>query len=121
VQERGPDDNFTAIVVKILGQGTHDHPPAGAIASTSPPARGFVSVRRRSLGTVVFALVALLALAAAGAAFWTAREVMAHSADRAEIEYLRTQLDSLRLRVNQLEQPFGPALPPSTAPAATQP
>lgn len=119
VQERGPDDNFTGIVVKISGHGTHEpHPLTDASIAISPPVKDSVSVRRRWVGTTVLSSLALLALLAAGAAFWTARQAMERSAERVEIERLRSQLDSLRLRVNQLEQPFGPALPPTSAPTA---
>jgi serine/threonine protein phosphatase PrpC len=120
VQERGADDNFTAVVVKISGEDAgHPQHSAATPGASPPPAADPVNARRPSAGNVILAVLALLALLAAGAAFWTAREAMQRGADRTEIERLRTQLDSLRLRVNQLEQPFGPALP--TTPASTEP
>jgi serine/threonine protein phosphatase PrpC len=107
VVERGPDDNFTAAVVRILGASASTRP-----ASAHPqPERPAVSPPARSVGTVVVGLLALLALLAAGAAFWMVREMQEAPPHRADVERLRSEVDSLRARVGQLEEPFGPAAP----------
>jgi serine/threonine protein phosphatase PrpC len=110
VQERGPDDNFTAVVVRAVGAagGAGDAPPA---AAPSPPAapRPATVTPRRPVAAIVATVLALLALAAAGAAFWTARETSERgAAARGEVERLRQEVDSLRLRLQRVEDPFPP-------------
>jgi serine/threonine protein phosphatase Stp1 len=106
VLERGADDNFTAVVVRILGEagpvtvphatGRHTmHHPAG------PP--------RRSPAVVTIGILSLLALLAAGVAFWMARDAREVAGDRTELMRLRQEVDSLRIRLQELEEPFGPA------------
>jgi serine/threonine protein phosphatase PrpC len=122
VEERGPDDNFTAVVVRITGAAAAHSPGAAgrsAAAGPVPPAPRSASVTpsRSPVGTVVIGLLAMLALLASGAAFWMAREANELATDRTEVERLRQEVDSLRARVNQLEEPFGPAGPATPAPA----
>lgn len=114
VEERGPDDNFTAVVVRIVG-GPAGQAGAGGASDPGTPAPGPAPVTspRRSVGTVVVGLLALLALLAAGAALWTARETREIGAERAELERVRQELDSLRLRVQRIEEPFGPSAGPT--------
>lgn len=128
VEERGPDDNFTAVVVRIVGAagaGAAAPPSSSATSSTVQPSRTApVTPAPRSTGTVVIGILALLALLASGAAFWMARDTQMRGmqraeADRAEVERLRQEVDSLRARVVEIEEPFGPATaaPPASGTA----
>jgi serine/threonine protein phosphatase PrpC len=114
VDERGADDNFTAVVVRIPGPaaaavGGPTRGPAATEPVTPAPRSAPVTPPRRSIGAVVAILLALLALLASGAAFWMANEARDQSAARTEVERLRLELDSLRARVTELEAPpFGP-------------
>jgi len=112
VLERGADDNFTAVVVRIPGSTASEPVSRPAPPRFSQPGVLPVSSPRRSVGTVVVGLLALLALLAAGAAFWTVREMRESAPERTEVDRLRTELDSLRERVRGLEEPFGPAASP---------
>jgi serine/threonine protein phosphatase PrpC len=108
VDERGPDDNFTAVVVRIPGGGgpagpTHTPGARAMQVEPAPPPR--------SPSVVVIGLLSLFALLAAGAAFWMARDAREVAADRTEVTRLRQEVDSLRLRVQELEEPFGPVTP----------
>jgi hypothetical protein len=69
----------------------------------------------------VVGLLALLALLASGAAFWIAREAQQQATDRTEVEQLRQEVDSLRARLNQIEEPFGPTAPAPGSPNPAQP
>jgi hypothetical protein len=112
VEERGPEDNSPAVVVWALDESAAAAPPLdrtlfmGPAHSDPPHRRG-----RSALGAVA-TLLALLALAAAGYAYWTARQ--ASVATRAAVapatvDSLRSQIDSLRTRVGRIDQPFGPS------------
>jgi serine/threonine protein phosphatase PrpC len=117
VIERGADDNFTAVVVRIPGSPSTEPVSRPAPSRSSQPGVPPVSSPRRSAGTVVVGLLALLALLAAGAAFWTVREMRESTPERSEVDRLRAELDSLRARVRGLEEPFGPtASPPPESP-----
>ncbi|MBA4156567.1 MAG: protein phosphatase 2C domain-containing protein [Gemmatimonadetes bacterium] len=122
VEERGPDDNFTAVVVRIVGAaGASAAAPSSSAATPSaapytvqPSRTAPVTSAPRSPGTVVIGLLALLALLASGVAFWMVRDTQTRGAqsadaDRARVEQLRQQVDSLRARVAEIEEPFGPA------------
>jgi serine/threonine protein phosphatase PrpC len=115
VDERGADDNFTAAVVRIPGAPGRSAAPAPAATARR---REAVTPPRRSTSTLMLGFLSLLALLAAGAAFWTARETRERAGDRAEVEQLRQQVDSLRARIDQLEEPppFGPAPPAQATP-----
>jgi serine/threonine protein phosphatase PrpC len=119
VEERGPDDNFTAVVVRILDTGAA--PTAGAAPPNVSHATGSTPVTppppRRSVASVVTGVLTVLALLASGAAFWMAREAHETASDRTEFEQLRQEVDSLRLHLQQLEEPFGPEA--SSAPQGT--
>jgi serine/threonine protein phosphatase PrpC len=107
VEERGPDDNYTAVLVRAMG---------GPAAATSPqertepmmhlPTRTTAAARGGAWGPIA-AVLALLALALSGYALWSVA-AGPEQAQRAEIERLRTEVDSLRAQVNELSDPFGP-------------
>ncbi|HET8655139.1 MAG TPA: protein phosphatase 2C domain-containing protein [Longimicrobiaceae bacterium] len=116
VEERGPEDNFTAVLVRALGDPEQtlvmDHPP------TTPARRP-----SRSGAGVAALMLAILALVAAGTAFWFARQARDAAADHTEIRQLRTEVDSLRTQLQRLEEPFGPSavVPPDSAARTTAP
>jgi PPM family protein phosphatase len=119
VEERGPDDNYTAVLIRALADG---RPLAAA-----PPRRAEMSyptpVKTRGARTgwlVVLTILVLAALALAGYAYWSAREAGLTTAEQAEIQRLRTEVDSLRLQIQELREPFGPSADlPLTAPGVT--
>lgn len=118
VLERGPDDNFTAVLVRALPDREQAVPPPDPtlpMAGPSTPAPASIALtrqpRRRSAGTVVALLIALLALAAAGGALWLFWQEQKAVAVRAmKTEHLEFRLDSLGAVVQQLRDPFGPTL-----------
>ena len=128
VEERGPDDNYTAVLVRIGGG------PAAA-RSDATVTQEFMSPRsphppvvpappRRGAWPAVLLLLSLLALAAAGYAAWTAHAAQRQAAGVVEIDSLRRELDSLRARVQQLETPdtaAGVPFPLSASPGAARP
>lgn len=121
VKERGPDDNYTAVVVRVGGEGAP--PPAAAEprGPLNPPAT--VTRSRTSPWIPLLALVALGALALAGYALWTAREGAAGAAPRTEVARLHARLDSLALARDSAApldsaDPFAPMLPDSVPPRA---
>jgi serine/threonine protein phosphatase PrpC len=75
VEERGPDDNFTAVAVRILGLDdssvTQESPRRPAAANPAPPATA-MPARRSSPLAGLAALLGVLALALAGFATYTA-------------------------------------------------
>jgi protein phosphatase len=122
--EREPDDNFTAVLVRVLGDAgraaADPLPAAPRIAHAPPPsipsstgATAVIGARRSNTPLVLLAALSLVALAAAGFAFWTAREVREdvraqHAAALEENARLAAEVDSLRAVVHQLAEPFGP-------------
>jgi serine/threonine protein phosphatase PrpC len=108
VEERGPDDNFTAVVVRAADPDSGAVPPA-------PPRRDSVPPPRRSPLIVATGLLTALALLAAGLALWEIRRVGAErEAQGRQLELLRGELDSIRAVVERIEDPFGPAAPADT-------
>ena len=122
VEERGPDDNYTAVAVRVLPREDDTEPepaPRRQVDDTEPeprrrndlfnPVTPVTSPPRRSAlgGLAVF--FALAALALAGWALWSGSRARAETASRADLELLRVQVDSLRQRI--------PATPDSTAAA----
>lgn len=118
VQERGPDDNFTAVLVRALPDGEqsaplHEQtlpmsgpltPTPSAPASAPPPKSGRAA-------SIVALLIALLALVSAGAAFWLFwQEQQAAGARAMEVERLEFRVDSLGALVQQIRDPFGPTI-----------
>jgi serine/threonine protein phosphatase PrpC len=124
VDERGPDDNFTAVVLRILPDGgdpnaTLSNPPPAAAAAlaasavaaahgsrtTYPDPEGDVTPTRRStLGALALAL-SLLGLALAGLAIWMTMQA------RSAAEVRNVQVDSLRHTLDSLRQASAPAVP----------
>ena len=118
VQDRGPDDNFTAVLVRALpddGQTAPLHEPtlpmAGPLTPTpATPAPAPASKRGRATAIVAI-LIALLAMVFAGAAFWMFWQEQQAAGRRAmEMEHLEFRLDSLGALVQQLRDPFGPTI-----------
>jgi protein phosphatase len=114
VEERGPDDNFTAVAVRVADRPdssvTQPHPrsapapaPPGGAASPADGARRDplfnprtpVTHPRRSPLAAIALVFSALALAAAGYAAWTASQAAAGDA-RAEVDRLTRTVDSLR-------------------------
>jgi len=111
VEERGPEDNYTAVLVRALGSGAAHMPVFDAHTSTmeQPRSAPFNPPPPRRSGLAVLAtILALLALAAAGYALWSGMREDETGAGRAEMDQLRAEVDSLRLEVLRLNSPFGP-------------
>ena len=111
VEERGPDDNYTVVAVRVVGGADDDStdPEPAPRARAAPegraeteifnPARPVQPAPRRSLLGALALLVSLAALALAGWALRSGSEARRAAAPRAEVERLRAGLDSLRARV----------------------
>jgi serine/threonine protein phosphatase PrpC len=117
VEERGPEDNYTAVLVRALGSGATPTPVFDAQTSTmeQPRSAPFNPPPRRSGLGALATILALLALAAAGYAVWSGRQAAETGAGRTEIDQLRAEVDSLRLQVQQMSAPFGPTPGPTPA------
>jgi serine/threonine protein phosphatase PrpC len=115
VEERGPDDNFTALVVRMTGGGpreddTEPEPPPRAAparpAAAPEPADPIFNPatpvnhapRRSRLGGLAL-LLSLAALALAGWAAWSGLQAREQAASRDEVARLRAAMDSIRLLV----------------------
>ena len=119
VEERGPDDNYTAVVVRVLpddGSTTQESPTLPAPGAYRPPAPAEApfnppdDVRPNRRGGLAAAL-AVLALALAAFATWTAWQARQETA---AVEELRQAVDSLRGRVPPDTTARLPALVDST-------
>lgn len=131
VEERGPEDNFTAVLVRALGGANANAPVfSDQTRIMESPSIGVTRVPPRSRGSALATLLALLALAAAGFAIWSARQVDEGAAARSEMEALRAEVDSLRALMTPPSSPFGPtsgtpadtaAAPNSTLPGSATP
>ncbi|HEX8694613.1 MAG TPA: protein phosphatase 2C domain-containing protein [Longimicrobium sp.] len=115
VEERGPDDNYTVVAVRVLpddGTMTQESPTLASPGAYAPPStssdatldrpRGpfnppddVMHPRRSRLGGLATAL-ALLALLLAAFALWTALQARGRAA---EVATLRQSVDSLRARM----------------------
>jgi len=124
VEERGPDDNFTAVLVRALNVpaarpgiagGADRTPPSNSMPRQSTPANP-----RRSRAAAVTTGIALVALIVAVLAFWNSREGRLEAAQHSDFVQLRSQVDSLRSVVDELIDPFGPSAP-APVPGATIP
>lgn len=114
VEERGADDNFTAVYVRALGA------PGTAIphVKSSEPMTGPTAAHQsRGASGIIGTVLALAALALAGFAFFTARNAENSAARSEQVQTLQAQVDSLAGVVRRLQDPFGPAAP-SAGPAA---
>jgi serine/threonine protein phosphatase PrpC len=122
VEERGPDDNYTAVLVRALGGTESDVAAASTDDRTEPMMHANPSRPRASGGGVLAplaVLLAVLALALAGYAAWSATRSPAQMGERAELERLRITVDSLRAEMQQISEPFGPVAPAETAAVRT--
>jgi serine/threonine protein phosphatase PrpC len=136
VEERGPDDNYTAVMVRVLdgagdgaGGGTLPAPPAaprraaapaGAAPVFNPPSH--VTRTKSSPWGAVAAVLALLALAAAGYAVWSAREVEQRSArEAAVVDSLRQEVTALRAQLTVPPDTIAPLPDTGAAPGAAAP
>jgi serine/threonine protein phosphatase PrpC len=140
VEERGPDDNYTAVAVRVLDGGGGDtmpdpgpRPPAAAPSPTPapPPHRPAnlidpaedVDVNARRGGGILPLLLALLALALAGYAAWAASQRPSPDAALAtRVDRLQTMVDSM-VRANSINDDTllvdTSAAAPGAAPAQT--
>ncbi|MEX2584699.1 MAG: protein phosphatase 2C domain-containing protein [Gemmatimonadota bacterium] len=108
VEERGADDNFTAVYVRALGGlATPIIDSTVEMKTSSTP----VPLGRSRAGGIATAL-GLLAIVLSGIAFWTASQARAEAAGAIEMETLRAEVDSLRAIVEELRDPFGPTVSP---------
>ena len=117
VLERGPDDNFTAVLVRTLPDSDttpllHDHtlPMARSSADrgTTPPPPPAPQPARRGLAILAL-LLAMLAIAASGAALWLLGVVRDDAAARTtDIFLLQQRIDSLGAVILEVTEPFGP-------------
>lgn len=129
VQDRGPDDNFTAVLVRALpddGQTASLHEqtlPMARPLTPTPATPGPPPQPKRGRATAIVAiLIALLALVCAGAAFWMFWQEQQGAARRAmEIDHLEFRVDSLGALVQQLRDPFGPTIGRPAADTFTAP
>lgn len=128
VAERGPDDNYTAVVVRIEGDAVaRDETMTHSTMNLAPLPAAAATARRG--WHVALLVLSLVALATAGFAYWTAREARSEArgaAARASVDSLRLQLDSLQARIQRVDEPFGlgapagaAALPARSAPVGT--
>lgn len=113
VKERGPDDNYTAVVVRVDGTEPAAAPVPGRSPLNQPTA---VKSSHTSPWIPLLALIALAALGLAGYALWTARQASAASVPRTEVVRLEARLDSLTAARDTVAQggaadPFAPTLP----------
>lgn len=120
VQERGPEDNFTAVMVRALGGDT---PVAATLPQPDTIEQPTPVTRRsgRSAAAMLALLVAFVALAAAGYTYWTVREASRTAILPATIDSLRVSVDTLRAQVQRLNEPFGPSVPQADSITAQQP
>ncbi|MGH7458473.1 MAG: PP2C family protein-serine/threonine phosphatase [Longimicrobiaceae bacterium] len=115
VLERGPDDNFTALALRVGGsEPPDDNTLTHGMGPTTPPLSA--PRARRWPG-----LTALAALLLATAALWLGWQARADAPRRAALERevagLRAELDSLGADALRERDPFGPELTqPDTSP-----
>lgn len=89
VEERGADDNFTALAVRVVD----DNQPAPFDRTPD------VASSRRSPWAAVATLLSLAALALAGYVWWSTSQAQINTATRSEVAALQVQVDSLRARL----------------------
>jgi serine/threonine protein phosphatase PrpC len=121
VAERGPDDNYTAVVVRIEGSApahddtaTHEMMNRSPLSTAAPERRGW---------HITLLVLALLAIAGAAFAYWTALDARSQASaavvEKARVDSLRVQLDSLQARIQRTNEPFAPGTSSPAAPGAT--
>lgn len=130
VAQRGPDDNFTAVVTRILGDsaspGVTMATPAVALSApaafTSAPApRG--QRRGRGVGGLLAGLVTVASLALAGWLWMTRDPTLQDRAIRsaAEAASLRQQMQILQTQMDSLRAALTPASPSARDPFGVPP
>jgi PPM family protein phosphatase len=111
VLERGPDDNFTAVLVRALADAVPTPVLHDRTLPMASPTRPAAPQNHRSGGSAAALGVAVLALLASLAALWMFWQGQNSAVDRSEeINRLRTEVDSLGALVQQLQAPFAPTL-----------
>jgi serine/threonine protein phosphatase Stp1 len=109
VDERGADDNFTALVVHVAGGG------AGRPVAKEP---GMTSERGGRWGVLALALAALLLAGVAAWLAWDARErTLANREMEARMEQMQLEIDWMRGEIEGVQDPFGPTLPDQQPPS----
>jgi PPM family protein phosphatase len=124
VEERGPDDNYTAVLVRALGGPAAATPADDRTEPMMHPTARQPASSGRSMLAPIATLVALIALALAGYTLWSATQSEPNMVQRAEVERLQATVDSLRLQVQEISDPFDPVAPPpesATPPTGTAP
>jgi len=124
VEERGPDDNYTAVLARALDGPTAATPADDRTEPMMHPTSRQAASPGRSMLAPIAALVAVLALALSGYALWSANQSDHRSAQSVEVERLQATVDSLRFQVQELREPFDPVLPAPenvTPPTGTAP
>lgn len=121
VQERGADDNYTAIQVRIVsGSGGTG---ASAARGSAMITQGASEAKLRSTGEAGLPhgrgnsnwpslLLSAVALLLALAALFLAGGAAGRGDQAREIEELRAELEALQIQINEVRDPFGPAAPP---------
>jgi serine/threonine protein phosphatase PrpC len=129
VEERGPDDNYTALMVRVLdgagGEATLPSPPPRRTPAAAPVFNPPSQVTRATTspwGPMALVL-ALLALGAAGFALWTAHEQAQQAVRaRAAVDSLREEVAILQARATVPPDTIAPVPPgpeePESAPGA---
>jgi hypothetical protein len=111
VLERGPDDNFTAVLVRALPDATPTpvlHDRTLPMASTPRSAAPAPDPHRHGGGSSAALGLAIVALLASLAALWMFWHGQNSGVDRSEeLRQLRADVDSLGAVVDQLRSPFG--------------
>lgn len=129
VEERGPEDNYTAVLVRALGGPAPAAAAAATSTSTAHARTEPMSSRRvvaeappsRSGLSLMATLLSVAALALGGFALWTALGMRGDAAARADVQRLQVEIDSLRARVSELSEPFGPSVAPAPTPGPSAP
>ncbi|MDQ3555168.1 MAG: hypothetical protein M3409_00095, partial [Gemmatimonadota bacterium] len=100
VAERGPDDNYTAVVVRVSGEPEDRTPtPAPPLFNGAPPVS---RPARTPSWLVALSLLNLLLLGALGWAAWSAWQTATSAAPSADLARVRAGMDSLRAEVDSL-------------------
>jgi serine/threonine protein phosphatase PrpC len=111
VLERGPDDNFTAVLVRALNDANPTPVLHERTLPMNTPARPPEAAPARRGGSALAMGLALLALLAALAALWLTWQARQEEATSAgAMERMQTQVDSLGVLVQELRTPFEPSL-----------
>ncbi len=111
VAERGPEDNYTAVIARAAGDDVTTLPSGVGGGSARTSTSESMNDQRRGGSSSLAMFLAVLALLASGAALGL---LISGGAARGEVPRLRAEVDSLRAVVEGLSRPidpFGPSLP----------